>query len=266
MSTATATISAAFRRTPFWGGAKSWQRNRDAAARAWKVEIGGLFVEPFVLLVAMGFGLGAYVDSIGDRTYAQFVAPGIIASYAMFHATFDATYGAYLRMESHHIFEAMLFTPMEPGDIVMGEVMWGATRAALSAAAVLIAAAAFGLVTSPFAILTIPLAYLIGVVFASIAMTLTATATTIGAMNNFFTLFLLPMFYVSGTFFPLDRLPDLVQRAAWILPLTPAASLTRGLAFGELTPWMLLWTAQLIAYGAIAYFIAARLMRRRLVK
>lgn len=263
---ATATISAAVRRTPFWGGAKLWQRNRDAAARAWKVEIGGLFVEPFILLVAMGFGLGSYVDNIGERSYAQFVAPGIIASYAMFHATFDATYGAYLRMESHHIFEAMLFTPMEPRDIVVGEVMWGATRATLSAVAVLIAAAAFGLISSPLALLTIPVAYLVGVVFASMAMMLTATATTIGAMNNFFTLFLLPMFYVSGTFFPLDRLPEIVQRVAWIMPLTPANSLMRGLAFGELSPWMLLWTAELVAFGAISLFAASRLMRRRLVK
>ena len=263
---ANVSLSAAIRRTPFWGGAKLWQRNRDAAARAWKVEIGGLFVEPFILLVAMGFGLGSYVDNIGERSYAQFVAPGIIAGYAMFHATFDATYGAYLRMESHHIFEAMLFTPMEPSDIVMGEVMWGATRATLSAAAVLIAAAAFGLISSPLALLAIPVAYLIGVAFASMAMILTATATTIGAMNNFFTLFLLPMFYVSGVFFPLDRLPEIVQRVAWIMPLTPAAALTRGLAFGELSPWMLLWAAELAAFAAVSLYAASRLMRRRLVK
>ena len=243
------------RRTPVWGGAKLWQRNRDAVIRAWKVEIGGLFMEPFILLVAMGFGLGSYVGNIGDLTYAQFLAPGIIASYAMFHATFDATYGAYMRMESHHIFDAMLFTPMEPQDIVMGEVMWGATRAVISAAAVLFAATLFGLITSPLALLTLPVAYLIGAVFAAMAMILTATATTIGAMNNFFTLFLLPMFYVSGTFFPLDRLPDLAQKIAWALPLTPAASLVRGLATGELTPWMLAWTAELIAFAAVSLFV-----------
>ena len=102
----------------------------------------------------------------------------------MFHATFDATYGAYLRMESHHIYEAMLYTPLEPQDIVVGEVMWGATRAIISATAVMIAALAFGLIQSPFALLAIPAAYLIGTVFASMAMTITATATTIGAMNK----------------------------------------------------------------------------------
>ena len=184
----------------------------------------------------------------------------------MFHATFDATYGAYLRMESHHIYEAMLFTPMEPRDIVLGEVMWGATRAVASAAAVMAAAAAFGLVSSPFALLAIPVAYLIGLVFAALAMVLTATATTIGAMNNFFTLFLMPMFYLSGTFFPLERLPGVVQELAWILPLTPATALVRGLMTGELSPWMLAWTAELIVFAVAPLFLASYFMRRRLLK
>ena len=161
----------------------------------------------------------------------------------------------------------MLFTPMEPGDIVMGEVMWGATRAALSAAAVLIAAAAFGLISSPLALLAIPVAYLIGVAFASMAMILTATATTIGAMNNFFTLFLLPMFYVSGVFFPLRQAAGPHSPARGVGAAADARRrLTRGLAFGELAPWMLLWTAELAAFAAVSLYIASRLMRRRLVK
>ena len=52
--------------TPVWGGFRVWQRNRDAFVRAWKVEIGGIAVEPLVMLVAVGFGLGAFVEDIGD--------------------------------------------------------------------------------------------------------------------------------------------------------------------------------------------------------
>ena len=264
--TLSAILGAAIHRTPVWGGFRLWQRNLDATMRAWRQELGGLFVEPFILLVAMGFGLGAYVGPIGDLSYAEFIAPGIIASYAMFHSTFDSTWGAYLRMESHHIYEAMLFTPMEPADIVVGEVMWGATKGVISACAVLIAATVFGLIHSPLALLTIPVAYLIGLSFASMAMVLTSTAPTIGAMNNFLTLFILPMFYVSGTFFPLDNLPDLVQRAAWALPLTPAAALVRGLVTEDLSLWMLAWTAELVAYTVIPLFLASHFMRKRLIK
>ena len=181
-----------------WGGFRVWQRNRDAFLRAWKVEIGGIAIEPIIMFVAIGFGLGAYIQDIGELSYAEFLAPGVIASYAMFHATYDSAWGAYLRMETHHVYEAVLFTPLGPEDIVVGEVMWSATRAAVSSTAVLAVAAAFGLVSSPLAVLVIPCAYLIGVAIASISMVFTATVTTIGALTNYFTLFILPMFYVSG--------------------------------------------------------------------
>ena len=262
MSTLTQTMQG----TVIWGGIRVWQRNLDAFLRSWKVEVGGLAVEPFIMLIAIGFGLGAYIRGIEGASYAAFLAPGVIASYAMFHASFDSTYGAYLRMEAHHVYEAMLFTPLGPEDIVMGEVMWGASKALLSATAVLIVATAFGLVGSPLAILALPVAYLIGLTFASIAMIMTATASTIGAMNNFFTLFVIPMFWVSGVFFPLDQLPDIVQKAAWVLPLTPAAALVRGLFEGELTLLMLVWTLQLILYFGVSLWLASKFMRRRLIK
>jgi lipooligosaccharide transport system permease protein len=82
----------------------------------------------------------------------------------------------------------------------------------------------------------------------SIAMILTATATTIGAMNNFFTLFVIPMFWVSGVFFPLERLPGGLEAAAWALPLTPSAALVRGLVTGDVSWWMLLWLLEMIAF------------------
>jgi lipooligosaccharide transport system permease protein len=230
------------------------------------VEVGGIAIEPFIMLVALGFGLGSYIQDFGELSYAEFLAPGVVASYAMWHASFDSTYGAYLRMESHHIYEAILFTPLGPEDIVMGEILWSGTRGVLSSFAVLVVAAAFGLVGSPMAVLAIPAAFLVGLMFASISMVMTATATTIGAMNNFFTLFLLPLFWVGGVFFPLDRLPEAVQRASWALPLTPAVALIRGLMTGDLSWWMLAWTLELLAFGLVALWLASRLMRRRLIK
>ena len=260
------TIAASLGESAIWRAWKVWQRNRDAFVRGWKVEVGGIAIEPWVVLVAVGFGLGAYVEDFEGLTYAEFVAPGILASYAMWHATFDATYGAYLRMESHHIYEAMLFTPIEPEDIVLGEVLWGASRSVLTGTAVLIAAAVFGLVGSPLAVLAIPAAFLTGVTFASISMILTSTVTTIGAMNNYFTLVLTPLFFFSGVFYPLDRLPEGVRTFSWALPLTPAAALVRGLVTGELEWAMALWVLELIGFSLLALRLAYFFMRRRLVQ
>ena len=259
-------IASAVHNSVFWGGFRVWQRNRDAFLRAWRVEIGGIAIEPFIMLTAIGFGLGAFVDDIGDLSYAEFLTPGVVASYAMIHATMDSTYGAYLRMETHHIYEAVLFTPLGPEDIVVGEVIWSATRAVISSTAVLLAAAMFGLVGSPLAILAIPCAYLIGLMIASIAMILTSTATTIGSMNNFFTLFILPMFYVGGVFFPLDRLPDWVQTISWALPITPAVALVRGLVTGDPSWLMGAWVLEMLAFTVVALWLSSVLMRRRLIK
>ena len=260
------TLAEAVQRSALWGGVRVWQRNRDAFQRAWKVEVGGIAVEPFVVLVALGFGLGSYVEDFGELSYAEFVAPGILASWAMWHATFDSTFGAYLRMETHNVYEAILFTPLQPKDIVLGEVLWSASRAVMTGLAVLAASLVFGLVGSPLAVLAIGGAFLTGLAFASLAMILTATATTIGTMNNFFTLVLTPMWMLSGVFFPMDRLPEGVQFGAWVLPLTPSVALIRGLMVGEPSWYMALWTLELLGFTVVSLVLASRLMHRRLIK
>ena len=260
------TVAQAVQGTIFWGGYRVWQRNRDAFLRAWSVEVGGIVVEPFIMLAAIGFGLGGFVEDIGDLRYAEWFAPGAMAALAMFHATFDSTFGAYIRMETNHIYEAVLSTPLGPEDIVMGEVMWAATRAVLPATAVLLAATMFGVVVSPLAVLAIPCAFLLGLTIASIAMIATATAATVGALNNFFTLFILPMFWLSGVFFPIDRMPDVLQTAAWALPLTPATALVRGLFIGETSWLMAAWALDLLAFSMVALWVASVFMRRRLIK
>ena len=250
-----------------WRGWKIWRGNRDALVRGWKVEVGGIAVEPFIVLVAIGFGLGAYVEQdFNGLSYAEFVAPGILASYAMWHATFDSTFGAYLRMETHNVYEAVLFTPLEPEDIVFGEVLSAASRSILTGVAVLVAAWVFGLVHSPYALLAIPAAFLTGIAFGATSMILTATVTTIGAMNNYFTLVLTPVFFFSGVFYPLDRLPETVQQFSWLIPLTPATALIRGFVTGQLKWAMLLWILGLVVYSLVTLRIASFFMRRRLVQ
>ena len=87
-----------------------------------------------------------------------------------------------------------------------------------------------------------------------------------GAMNNFFTLFIMPMFYVSGVFFPLDHLPQSVRMLSWALPLTPAAALVRGLVTGNTTWLMVLWALELMAFAIVGLWLASLFMRRRLIR
>lgn len=242
-----------------------WQRNRDVFLKQWRSEAPGFVIEPFLVLLAMGVGLGTYVALEGGQEYVDFIAPGIVAGYGMFSATFECTYGSFVRMKVQKTYDAIIATPLNIEDVAAGEVFWGATRAFLTSCFILAVAAGFGLVHSPWAVLVVPLSLLSGIMFASIALFFTSLAPSIYSFNYYFTLFMTPMFFFSGVFFPLDSFPPLVQHLSWIAPLTPVANLARALMGGDLSGGA--WWGLAIIAGLIAVFFPLSLytMRRRLL-
>ena len=130
-----------------------WQRNRDVFFKLWHSEAPGFVIEPVVVLLAMGLGLGAYIGLVDGQSYIEFVTPGILCGYAMFSACFECTYGTYFRLEYQKTFDAIVSTPLSVDDVTAGEIFWGATRSLMTGCAMLAIAAAFQLVHSPWALL-----------------------------------------------------------------------------------------------------------------
>ncbi len=253
-------------RFPSYRTLRVWQRNRDVFFKLWRTEVPGFFAEPVLILLAMGVGLGTYVALTDNTDYLEFIAPGIVAAYAMFSASSECTYGSFVRMNYQRTFDAIIATPVNMEDVVAGEVFWGATRSLLTSIAILIVIAAFGLVNSWWAFLVLPLAVLSGIMFGSIALFFTSLVPTIYSFNYYFTLFITPMFFFSGVFFPLDAFSPTVQKLCWISPLTPAADLTRALVSGH--PGEGSWWGLAIIIGLIAIFFPLSLimMHRRLLR
>jgi len=243
-----------------------WKRDLDVFLRLWRSEAGGVVGEPLFVLAAMGLGLGVYIGQVNGQSYLSFIAPGVIVGYAMFGATFECTYGSFIRMEVQRTFEAIIATPLEVEDVIAGEIVWGATRALVSALGMLVVLAAFGQVTSPWAVLVPVVALVTGFTFASLSMVFTAIVPSINSFNYYFTLFITPMFFFSGVFFPLSGLPQAVQWLAWALPLTHAVSLARAALQGAAHWGLLVDIAWLAVLAAGTFWLALRLMRRRLIK
>ncbi len=243
-----------------------WQRNRDVFFKLWQTEIPGFFAEPLLILLAMGVGLGTYVTMEGAQRYIEFIAPGIVAGYAMFSASSECTYSSFVRMEYQKTYDAIITTPLSIEDVIAGEILWGTTRSLLTACAVMAVAAIIGLVNSWWALLVLPLAVLSGLMFSSIAMLFTSLVPSMYTFNYYFTLFITPMFFFSGIFFPLSAFPTTVQNLTWIAPLTPVADLTRALWNGQ--PGDATWWGLAIIVGLTAIFFPLSLvrMRRRLLK
>jgi lipooligosaccharide transport system permease protein len=250
-----------------WRFYRVWQRNRDVFLRLWHSEGVGAIVEPVIILLAFGFGMGAIIgDNIPGVRYIEFIAPGMIAGYAMFSASFECSYGSYFRMEHHYTFDAIMATPLNVEDITAGEIFWAATRAGVTGSIILVIAAVFQLAPSPWAILIPLVAGLSGVMFGAIALFVTSIVPSIYSFNFFFTLFITPMFLLAGVFFPLDAFPDIVQSLSWIAPLTPVVYLTRGLFGGDLQPEMWLALGIILVWTVVFFAITLVTMRRRLTK
>jgi lipooligosaccharide transport system permease protein len=250
---------------PFsWHFIRVWQRNRDVFFRLWRSEAPGSIAEPIIILLAMGVGLGAYVGLIDNQKYIEFIAPGVIVSYAMFSATFECTYGSYVRMEFEKTYDAIIATPLNVEDVTAGEIFWGATRSLMTGTLILAIAAAFQLVHSPWALFIPLLVFLEGIMFASIAILFTSIVPSINSFNYYFTLFITPMFFFSGVFFPLSSFPQIVQTLSWIAPLTPVVHLSRALINGEFQLQLLWALALIIVLTALFFSISLVTMRKRL--
>jgi len=242
-----------------------WYRDAKVWTKFYKASILGNLGEPLLYLLAMGWGLGRMVGTVDGIPYIEFLAPGLVCSTAMYAATFECTFGSFTRMTRQNTYDAILATPVSLEDIIAGEILWGATKGLLSGTAMLLVMALFGLVTSFWSVLSLGLVFLIGLLFSSLSMMVTARAPSYDFFSYYFTLAIAPMFLFSGIFFPVENLPHWAQTFAWFLPLTHGVSASRALFAGKVS-WViagdLLWLA---AFFVITFVIAVRSIRKRLI-
>src|SRR5215216_1836126 len=244
--------------------------------RTFRASIFSSFLNPVLFLLAMGIGLGTYVDrsgtanaALGGLTYLQFLAPGLLAATTMQAAAFESTFPIMGGLTWQKTFHAMYATPVSPRDIVVGNLVWIAIRLASIAAIFTIVMALFGAAASPLILLAIPAAVLTGMAFSAPIVAFSATQRTPEKFNAVFRFGITPLFLFSGTFFPISSLPAAIQPIAWISPLWHGVELSRGLAFGTIADAPLLAVAHVAILAAIfvlGALWAFRTVERRLIR
>ncbi|MFQ6067985.1 MAG: ABC transporter permease [Candidatus Bathyarchaeia archaeon] len=242
-------------------------RDRDVFMKTYKANFLPPLLEPILYLLALGFGLGGFVQLIDGESYIQFIAPALVAVSMMFSAFFECTYGSFVRMYYQKTFDAIIATPVSLEEVIAGELLWGATKSLINSSIVLGVTAAFGLTPSLLFLLIPLVSFLVGLLFSAIAMCFTALSPSIDSFNYPFFLFITPMFLLSGTFFPLSALPQVIQVMAQLfLPLTHAVMLARALTLGKLEPTLLLNLGWLLAVTPAFFVLSINLMKKRLIK
>lgn len=187
----------------------SWHvvvRNWTVYRKDFLANISPTLADPALMMTALGMGLSPFIGQIQGLSYAQYLAPGMVATTALFTSFFESSYGFYVRMTFESVFKAMLTTPIGVREVVIGEFLWVFIRAALMAAGVGLVLAVMGLVRNPVALLLFPLiGGTLAVPCGAIGLLAAAKVRNINQFQTVYSFLIAPIYFLSGVFFPLTE-------------------------------------------------------------
>lgn len=215
---------------------------------------------PALLWIFLGSGVGDSVrPANATSTYAAFVLPGMMTLVAVFTSIFASI--AVIEDRNEGWLQAVLVSPAPRWTIAAGRIAGGAVVAALQAIVLLPMAPLVGDKLTFGEVMAIVLA----IALTSVAMTAvglaaawrTATTSSFHAVMN---LLLMPMWLLSGAFFPADGASPWLGWLMRINPLTWCTSAIRAPLIGEID-WPALEGAT--AFAVIAFAVAVMIIASR---
>ena len=225
--------------------------------RTWRGSIFGSFAQPVLFLVAMGVGLGSFVDragsdALGGVPYLQFLAPALLASTVMQGSAFEATFPVLGGFRWNRRYHAMYATPLSPYSIAFGQIAWIATRATMVGSIFALVIILFGAARSWQIVFAIPVGTLTALAFAGPIAAFMSTQRDTTAFNSIWRFGITPLFLFSGTFFPIEQLPEQIRPIAWLLPLWHGVDLARALSLGTVGDNPAIHVAHVLILGTAA--------------
>jgi ABC-2 type transport system permease protein len=224
--------------------------------KLWR-QLASMSVSPLLYLIAFGFGLGNDI-SVGGRSYIEFLIPGLVAMSSMVYA-FSITTEINVARFYWKIFEEFQTAPVSNLAYVAGEVLAGMTRALMSVIFIVV----IGLLSrvdlnygAPFWLAVLLNAFLFSSLAVALAMIVKSHADQ-GLLSSFL---ITPMAFLGGTFFPVDKMPAIVQKFLYFIPLTHASKLLRVAAYGEHADGVSYLI--LVVLGLLSFVFAVAVVRR----
>lgn len=244
-----------------------WQRNFLVWKKLAMPSLLGNLADPMLYMLGLGYGLGGLLHQVDGVPYLHFLAAGTLCYSVMNSATFETLYSAFSRMHVQKTWEAILNTPLDLRDVLIGEWVWAASKSLLSGIAIMLVIWVLGLYSNFAMTLALaPVILLTGLCFAGLGLAINAVSPNYDFFLYYFTLAITPMVLLGGVFYPATALPDWLALAAAWLPLTHAINLARPLLLGVWPSDVLLHVLVLLAYGVAGFSAGVALTRKRLLR
>jgi lipooligosaccharide transport system permease protein len=231
----------------------------------WKTTTFSSILDPTIYLLAFGLGLGTLVTAVQGVDYVEFVGTGMVATAVLFSSVFSAMYGVFIKHRFQHTYDAILAAPVDVEELVTAEVIWLGVRAGIYGVAPLLVTVIFGLDLS-WGFLVVPfIGALTALGFAALGVFAAASVSKIDHFSYIQSALITPLFLVSGTFFPIDQLPEWAQVISNGNPLYHCVELVRHAVFGFESD-DLYHVAVLVVFALVTWRLAVWRMRKRLIE
>lgn len=208
-----------------------WLRQLKRYFRS-RARIIGSLGQPLLFLVAFGFGFGPIFQKSGNGNYIEFLVPGVIAMGILFTALFAGIEIIWDRQFG--FLKETLVAPVSRLHIMIGRTLGGATVAMFQGAVIFLLSFFLGFRVGNIAMLPLALIFmgLIAILFTALG---TAIASMLEDMQGFqliMNFLVMPIFFLSGSLFPLNGLPKALTLVARLDPLSYGIDGLRGTLVG----------------------------------
>ena len=244
-----------------------WQRNFLVFKKSWLVSFFWVLFEPISIFLGLGFGLGYFISSMDGKSYLDFFFAGVLSTSIMMVSFFVSTYENYSKLTYENLYASQLLTPLEPLDLLLGEITWATTKAALSALGVCLVGFFLGVLRLEKLPLIFVFVVLAAFIFSTFGMWITSKVRNYEQIIYPTSGILIPMSLFCGTYFPLEVFPKPLQALIWCLPLTHVVAGFRSIMSSQGPSWWtLLHFAVLVFFAVLLFSLARKKFELRLQK
>ena len=184
--------------------------------------LSGAFAQPLVFWLLIGGGLNASFRPPGvpeGLTYVEYFYPGAIALVLLFTAIFSTI--AVVEDRREGFLQGVLVAPIARVSIVLGQALGGTALALIQGVLFLFFAPVLDIPMSPVAILGgIGVMFLMAFALTNLGLTIAWRMDSTQGFHAIMNLILLPIWLLSGAFFPATGLSAWLQWVMYVNPLT----------------------------------------------
>jgi ABC-2 type transport system permease protein len=231
--------------TSRWGSevVGGWRHELRAVYAVWlrdvirftaeRVRLVGALGQPLIYLVVMGTGVGATFRAAAAPAgfdYRAFMFPGVLGMTVLFTALFSAISVIWDR--EFGFLKEILVAPVSRTSVVLGKALGGATVAWAQGTLLLLLAPLVGIRLDAGQLLRLwAVMFVMAFALTSLGLAIAARMSSMEGFQVVMNFLVVPMWLLSGAFFPLRGVPEWMAALMRVNPLTYGVDALRGVVY-----------------------------------